>query len=167
MKLLIGEVSKIFGITTDTLRYYDKIGILTSKTNPTNNYRYYLLQDLEKLGLILGIKDLGVSLSDIKETIENESLDSYKNLLDLQKLFVSQKIKELIALEKTLTESSRIVDNVINFQNKYDFTKIKISKQTFAMYGLNIKSFLNSNFYDSNDTSLKLDTNKIHEQEYI
>ena len=37
----IGELSKSFQISIDTLRYYDRIGLLKPYVDPTNNYRYY------------------------------------------------------------------------------------------------------------------------------
>lgn len=81
LKFSIGQVSKLFEISKDTLRYYDKIGILKLEVNETNGYRYYYEEDLEKLGLILQTKYLGISISKIKKTMESESLTEYKNLV--------------------------------------------------------------------------------------
>ena len=71
MKFSIGQVSKLFEISKDTLRHYDKIGVLKPEVNETNGYRYYYEEDLEKLGLILETKYLGIPLSEIKKTIES------------------------------------------------------------------------------------------------
>ncbi|MDU6250186.1 MAG: MerR family transcriptional regulator, partial [Paeniclostridium sordellii] len=95
MKLSIGEVSKIFNISKETLRYYDKIGILKPEVNSQNGYRYYLFKHLEKLSLILGIKLLGISLADIKQTIGSEDLNEYKNLVSKQEEILKIKKKEL------------------------------------------------------------------------
>lgn len=46
MQYKINEVSKITGIPIDTLRYYEKIGVITPKVNETNNYRYYEAWDI-------------------------------------------------------------------------------------------------------------------------
>lgn len=46
LKFSIGQVSKLFEISKDTLRYYDKIGILKLEVNETNGYRYYYEEDL-------------------------------------------------------------------------------------------------------------------------
>ncbi len=53
MKLSIGEVARLFNISKDTLRYYDKIGILKPEVNKENGYRFYDIRHLEQLGLIL------------------------------------------------------------------------------------------------------------------
>lgn len=144
MKLLIGELSKIFGISTDTLRYYDKIGILKASINPNNNYRYYLLQDIEKLDLILGIKDLGVPLSKIKEAIEKENLDEYKNLIKVQKIMINKKIEALKDLKTRLNNSIDIIDTVSKVKNEYNFDGLQINHKRFVLYSVNIKNMLNS-----------------------
>ena len=41
----ISETSQITGLSIDTLRYYDKIGLIQSKKNPNNRYRYYTIAD--------------------------------------------------------------------------------------------------------------------------
>lgn len=47
--LKIGEVNKIYGVSLDTLRYYDKIGLLKPIVDPNNSYRYYSLDHLDRL----------------------------------------------------------------------------------------------------------------------
>ena len=83
MKLSIGEVARLFNISKDTLRYYDKIGILKPEINKENGYRFYDIRHLEQLGLILGIKYLGISLSEIKEITENGDIEDYYNLMQM------------------------------------------------------------------------------------
>lgn len=47
MKLLTGQVSKIFNISKDTLRYYDKMGLLKPEINKSNGYRYYSQEHID------------------------------------------------------------------------------------------------------------------------
>ncbi len=44
---LIGELAKLFNISTDTLRYYDKIGLLKPKYDKDNGYRYYTYRNTD------------------------------------------------------------------------------------------------------------------------
>ena len=142
MKLTIGQVSKIFSISTDTLRYYDKIGILKPDINKNNGYRFYELRHIEKLGLIIGIKYLGIPLSDIKETIEKGDISEYKNILNLQSEIIDRKIKELEDLKKVVKESKKAIDKVIEFNNEYDFSKLTIKKEETTFYGFKLKEIL-------------------------
>ncbi|MEG0309176.1 MAG: MerR family transcriptional regulator [Clostridium sp.] len=167
MKLSIGQVSKIFNISKDTLRYYDKIGILTPEVNEANGYRHYQLKHLEKLGLILGIKYLGISLSDIKSTIESEDIHEYKNIVIKQEEIINKKIKELKELEAGLRESQRIIDTIINFENEYDFTKLGIKEESYTLYGGNIKKLLGSSSYNIYSETSEVEKEHLDEECFI
>lgn len=74
MCMLIGEVSKKYDIGIETLRYYDKIGLLTVKRR--NNNRYYTEEDINKLHYIMAMKELMFTLDDIKRILEvDERID--------------------------------------------------------------------------------------------
>ncbi|MBQ4266335.1 MAG: MerR family DNA-binding transcriptional regulator, partial [Clostridia bacterium] len=45
MHYTISEMSKLLGVTTHMLRYYEKIGIIRPVVNPENGYRYYSVVD--------------------------------------------------------------------------------------------------------------------------
>ncbi|MGL4742125.1 MAG: MerR family DNA-binding transcriptional regulator [Sarcina sp.] len=167
MKFLIGELSKIFGISTDTLRYYDKIGILKANINPNNNYRYYLLRDIEKLDLILGIKDLGVSLSKIKAAIEKEDLEEYKRLIEVQKLMINRKIESLKELKGRLNNSIDIINSVSNMKNEYNFDALQIYYKKFTLYSIDIKNMLSSAKNMRSDKNLNSEINILDSQYYM
>ena len=48
----IGELSKLYNIGVDSIRYYEKVGILNPIRNEQNNYRMYTTEDLRKLTMI-------------------------------------------------------------------------------------------------------------------
>ncbi|EPZ57199.1 merR regulatory family protein [[Clostridium] sordellii ATCC 9714] len=100
MKLSTGQVSKLFDISKDTLRHYDKLGILKPEINKLNGYRYYSQEHIDQLNLILAAKDLDISLAAIKETIESEDLGEYKNLIDKQERLIKEKIENLKRKQK-------------------------------------------------------------------
>ena len=55
----IGETAALFKINIRTLRYYDKIGLLTpEKVDPDTGYRYYSTKQFERLNTILYLKAL-------------------------------------------------------------------------------------------------------------
>lgn len=70
--LSIGEFSKICKVSTKTLRYYAEIGlILPSEINPENGYRYYAIEQLETMLLIIRLKAYHFSLEEIKQMLED------------------------------------------------------------------------------------------------
>ena len=73
--LTIGEFSNICRVSAKTLRYYAEIGlILPDEINPENGYRYYSINQLEKMLLINRLKDYCFSLEEIKSIFESEEL---------------------------------------------------------------------------------------------
>lgn len=73
--LSIGEFSKICKVSAKTLRYYAEIGlILPSEINPENGYRYYAIEQLETMLLIIRLKSYHFSLEEIKQIIESGEL---------------------------------------------------------------------------------------------
>ena len=67
--LTIGEFSNICRVSTKTLRYYAEIGlILPDEINPKNGYRYYSIDQLERMLLINRLKDYCFSLEAVSYT---------------------------------------------------------------------------------------------------
>ena len=77
--LSIGEFSNICKVSTKTLRYYAEIGLLKpSEVNPENGYRYYSIDQLEKMLFISRLKSYSFSLDEIKEIIKDDAEKSDK-----------------------------------------------------------------------------------------
>lgn len=75
--LSIGEFSNICKVSTKTLRYYEEIGLLKpSEINPENGYRYYSIDQLEKMLFISRLKSYSFSLEEIKQIMEGDSENS-------------------------------------------------------------------------------------------
>lgn len=112
--LSIGQMGKLNNLSVQTLRHYEKVGILKpSYINEDTGYRYYSMKDFNTIDLIKQCKAMGLSLEEIKEVINNyTSLESIVDILGNQKEIIAQKIKELE-----------------NVKNKVEFLedKIKIS----------------------------------------
>ncbi|NMO56914.1 MerR family transcriptional regulator [Actinoplanes sp. TBRC 11911] len=62
--MLIGQFAKRVGVSTDTIRFYEKVGFF-SGSRGENGYRQYTDRDIETAGLIASGKSLGFSLRDI------------------------------------------------------------------------------------------------------
>lgn len=62
--MLIGEFARRVGVSTDTIRFYEKVGFF-SGSRRDNGYRYYTDKDIETADLIASGKSIGFSLRDI------------------------------------------------------------------------------------------------------
>ena len=68
----IGEFSKIAHVTIRLLRYYDEIGLFVpAMVDRDSGYRYYTIEQLSRLNRILVMRDLGLSLDQIKEFLNS------------------------------------------------------------------------------------------------
>lgn len=66
----IGELASTAGVAVDTVRYYEKIGLLPAPARTASGYRVYAAADLKRLKFIRNSKDLGFSLEEIHQLLE-------------------------------------------------------------------------------------------------
>jgi DNA-binding transcriptional MerR regulator len=73
--LKIGDVARLAGTTTRTIRYYEEIGLLAAAGDrPVGGHRAYTETDVERLKLILRLKSLlGVSLDELRDLVADEA----------------------------------------------------------------------------------------------
>ena len=73
-ELRIGDVAKVVGTTTRTIRYYEEIGLLPrSEDRESGSHRFYSQSDVDRLREVLQLKELlGVSLDELKTLVEAE-----------------------------------------------------------------------------------------------
>jgi DNA-binding transcriptional MerR regulator len=70
----IGDFSKINKITPKTLRHYDRIGLFKpALIDERSGYRFYSVEQLPVIGKILRLKELGFTLSEIEQILNEES----------------------------------------------------------------------------------------------
>ena len=70
--MLIGELARQTGLSHDTIRYYERLGMLRpcGRPSPANNYKDYPAAAVTRLALIQQGKNLGFSLSEITEGLD-------------------------------------------------------------------------------------------------
>ncbi|MCQ8213576.1 MerR family transcriptional regulator [Cetobacterium somerae] len=102
----IGEVSKSTNIPISTLRYYDKVGLLSPAfKNDDTNYRYYTPMQIITLKVISHMRHLGFSIEYIKSHFENMDYEHTLQLFEKVLLETKLEIKKLKNTEKELVES--------------------------------------------------------------
>lgn len=115
-KYRIKDVSELLGVSTYTLRYYEKIGLLNFVKRDENGIREFEPADLMTINTIICLKETGMSLKNIKEYLRLAD-DGLNSVEKRKKLFLEQKqkvIKEIAALNKSM----KIIDRKINFYNE-------------------------------------------------
>ena len=110
--LQIGKVSQRTGLSIDTIRFYEKVGLLPRPARTSGGYRVYQQREVADLEFIQKAQQLGFSLNEIRElfSIQRHPHEVCAHVRDLiaQKLtVVRSKIAELQRLEAELTGALR------------------------------------------------------------
>ncbi|HZG33193.1 MAG TPA: helix-turn-helix domain-containing protein [Sphingopyxis sp.] len=65
----IGELARITGARTETIRFYEKQGLLPRPARTAANYRSYSAEHCQRLAFIRRARDLGFRLDDVRELL--------------------------------------------------------------------------------------------------
>ena len=117
----ISDFSKITNLTVKALRYYDGENILTpSYRDEENSYRYYDEKDFEKAKLIVLLRNLDFSISEIKDVLANcENISDLSYYLEEKKNMIEKKIheeKELIRKIDLCIKPKHMEVNCMNYK---------------------------------------------------
>lgn len=111
MEYTIGQVAKKLKINKETIRYYEKIGLLENTHRDCNGYRLYSDYDIDTLEFILMAKEYDFTLKEIKiiKTIfisDNCKVNEKEiiNIIDKKINELDKKIEELLIIKKVLNK---------------------------------------------------------------
>lgn len=114
--LSIGTVAKIRNVNVQSLRYYEKLGILIpAYINPETGYRYYSLEQIMILDTIILCVDLGIPLKDLKNYVDSENRLEFEKLLKAGKKLAVEKIQKI---ESNINSIDRTLQH-INAQRSF------------------------------------------------
>lgn len=72
----VGEAARAVHMTSETLRHYDRIGLVTpSKKDEWTQYRYYTAQDLVRLQTVRALQMMDLPLQEIKKVLAYDDLE--------------------------------------------------------------------------------------------
>lgn len=104
----IGELGLAVGVDVETIRYYEKAGLLADPVRLANGYRDYGDKHLEQLAFIRHCRVLDLPLVEIKQLLEllsqpSAACDDVDRLIEGQLARVQTRIRSLRALERQLS----------------------------------------------------------------
>jgi DNA-binding transcriptional MerR regulator len=108
-----GEFISKSKITRDTLRYYNRLGLLIPKINPSNGYKEYSEEDIQMIGFIKGAQSIGFSLKDIKDLANQMKSDKckHKSLLPFLRTRLDEVEEKVKALQKIRKHLRYLIDD--------------------------------------------------------
>lgn len=125
--LLIGAIAKQFGLSSQAIRYYEKIGLIESPRRTDKGYRLYSSATIKRLQLIQYAQKFGLSLNQIKELLKidnlRDSIITLNSLVDDRLKDLEQQVEQIEATIKDLGKRQQQLEQAIaeNSVNKIDF----------------------------------------------
>ncbi len=110
--LKIGELAKLAQVSQDTLRFYEKHGLLMPHLRTDAGYRLYSEADVQRVSFILSAKQVGFTLNEISEllalevTKDEKSCEDVKCFVDAKIVTVQQRIREMRRIKQSLQSLS-------------------------------------------------------------
>ena len=119
----VNEFALLSRTTKETLRHYDRIGLLAPASRGANNYRYYSNGQLAVVNVIRTLQELGMSLEEIGGLKDTLTPELTCELFDRQLANIDKKIeawvrasKLLFALRKTINSAMLVDEDSITVQ---------------------------------------------------
>ncbi|SFL06902.1 DNA-binding transcriptional regulator, MerR family [Paenibacillus sp. 1_12] len=104
----VGALANMTGLTVRTLRFYDQIGLFSPSGHSDTGHRLYNEADIKRLQQILSLKDLGLSLEEMKSVLKGHTY-SPSDIVDIQIERVRKNIK---TQQKLLAELERVAERM-------------------------------------------------------
>jgi len=118
----IKEFSRLTGIKRENLRYYDQIGLFSPEFRGENGYRYYTRSQLTTAYLIISLREIGISIDEIKKYIDIRTPEQMFSLFSAQKKHILTEIKKL----KRILEIMQLYVDMAEEAIKYEENSINI-----------------------------------------
>lgn len=108
----VGELAKKAGINLETMRYYERIGLMPKPNRKESGYRYYDETDLARVRFIVRSKELGFTLKETKELLSMR-IDSDTKCEDVKDL-AQRKITDIQMRIKDLESIASHLQSLVN-----------------------------------------------------
>ena len=113
-KLSIGQMAELNHVSEQTLRLYDKEGLLVPRCiDPVTGYRYYHIIQSAKLDLIQNMKVYGMTLRQIRSFLDSNDPAALRALLSEQAASIEERIRQLRRSQSAIT---RTLDNYRRYE---------------------------------------------------
>jgi DNA-binding transcriptional MerR regulator len=118
MKYTISEFAELLGVTVDTIRLYEKYGIVKPIKNKKNNYRYF--DDLDARNMLMSrwFRSLEFSMQEVSSLTRKNTMDVIINKINERKDNLTREIESKMILLKKLEEITENFSDIESQKNK-------------------------------------------------
>lgn len=169
MDYTVKRLADLAGVSSRTLRYYDKIGLLKPSKVNLSGYRIYGEKEVDLLQQILFYKSMDMKLDEIKHIISNENFDRIKSLKEHHQKLITKRnrLNQLIlTVEKTISYNKG--EMKMSDKEKFEgFKKEKLAENE-AKYGKEIREKYNKETVEeSNEKFMNMSENDLNKMNEI
>lgn len=103
----IGQIASCSGVTVDTVRVYERHGLIEAPERRSNGYRHYPKRSIKRINFIKWAQALGFTLKEVKELLAIERSSSYAceeacHLVEFKLGIIERKLRGLIQFKEAL-----------------------------------------------------------------
>ncbi len=156
MEYTVGQLAKLAGVTTRTLRYYDRIGLLQPKAKSGAGYRVYGEKQVDRLQQILFYREMGVELGAVTRIMDApsfeqaEALQSHLNALQARRARLDALIE---TVERTM--AARKGEITMTDEEKFAAFKQGMIDENERKYGAEVRARYGDDAADESNAKLK------------
>lgn len=119
----VSELAKLYNISRQTVLYYDKNNLLKPCFRDINGYRYYHFKEYTKLEIILNLRKIGLSISQIRDYIKNPSTAQLNRILENQTIMYNKLISETQEVLKDIEKLKTNIEKTSDEKLEQIYTK--------------------------------------------
>lgn len=119
----IGEVSSTFGLSNDTIRYYESRGIVTPKRDEDSGYRYYDSWDMNFLLDCLRYRSYDFAISDIEQMLKSDDCEDVEQKLRVREKELIEQIEEQKNILKQVSKMKRDLRDIKSRLGEFNIEK--------------------------------------------
>lgn len=140
MEYTVKRLSRMAGVSSRTVRYYDEIGLLKPARINSSGYRIYGKEEVDRLQQILFYRELGFNLDNIKKIINSPSFDRAKALRQHREMLLAKR-QQLDILIKNVEKTILSTEGRIKMSDKEKFEGFKknMLEENERKYGKEIR----------------------------
>ena len=123
MKYKISDTSKMIDIPIDTIRYYEKIGIISPERKGT--YRYFSEEDIYLMCEYKKMRSYGLTPDDIHNFYEISNIEDYADEFEKIRADCKKRADFYVTLEKSMSKSVDMLKNIDEYIGKFQESKME------------------------------------------
>ncbi|QHI71013.1 MerR family transcriptional regulator [Aminipila terrae] len=129
----IGQVAKLFGVSVESIVYYEKEGLIHLKKNPNNGYRQFTIEDIILLSDILFYRNVDISIKQIARIQKGMDMEGISSLINGKITEITNKISKYNTLLTKLENWATLHnEDGINLVGKFDIREMPVAIKPIA-----------------------------------